>query len=671
MFATNTLTIKGTGDIPDSNRSNSIFQEYIYILQHIQIDENITSIGSYSFYKFLTLETVIIEGNLTEIRIDAFYLCSSLSSLLYKGRLSPGYWSSAFEKCDKLTSIDVNYYYKSDRFCGIPTNLIIPENISEISGECGNGITFKYNFPTYTLAITGTGDMANYDHLYNNQPYANYRYIVRYLNIEEGITSIGKNAFKLFISLISVNLSNSVTSIQSDAFRGCIELVSINISSIKYLGSSVFQNCSSLTLFEVPSGIDAIPDLLLSHCSSISSIYIPNTIISINTSAFSNCLSLSTINIPESVVSIGSTAFYKCQSLSKIIIPESVTSIGSYAFQYCTSLQSVIINGNVTFINKDAFCNCNSLTDFLYKGKIQTTLKSGTLADFSQLKVVDVMYYYNYESYCGKPIRRIIPEGVEEITGECGTNLVYKYNFNSSTLIIKGNGYMTNYTSEYSPFQDIKYILKHINIEENVSSIGSFTFFNCSYLESVTIDSNLTGIFDSSFLNCSSLSSIFYKGLKQPTIEATSFKGCDNLARVDVPYYYEGDKFGELNIRKPICTSNAPLGCFSCDYDDPSQCVMCNVSEFFNETVDSNGQCQCINNYELDENNHCVPKIGSCNKDASDLGCSHCYLYDQSICVECDANRGFKTDPTTSNKCECINPDYNISQGECVELPFE
>ena len=320
-----------------------------------------------SFYKFPKLETVIIEGNLNRIGSSAFSSCSSLSSLLYKERLHPGYTTLSFERCDKLASVDVFYYYIYDTFCGLPVNPFIPANISEISGECGIGLTYKYNVTTYTLTIIGTGDMSNYDS--RNRTYNNIKYAVKYLNIEEGVTSFGQNAFQKFVSLFSVNLPKSVTSIKSNAFERCITFVSINISSIKYLGSSAFLLCTNLTFFEVPSGIRSIPNKLLFGCSSISSIYIPNTIISINEGAFANCLSLSTICIPESVVSIGSVVFYKCHSLSTISIPKSVTSIGSASFEYYTSLKSVIINGNVTSINSDAFSHCVWLI-FIYIFKI-------------------------------------------------------------------------------------------------------------------------------------------------------------------------------------------------------------------------------------------------------------------------------------------------------------
>lgn len=82
-----------------------------------------------------------------------------------------------------------------------------------------------------------------------------------------------------------------------------------------------------------------------------------NCVTSIGTSAFQNCSSLTSINIPSGVTSISERAFQYCSGLTSIVIPDSVTSIGNSAFKNCSGLASItvsatkppILGGNYAF----------------------------------------------------------------------------------------------------------------------------------------------------------------------------------------------------------------------------------------------------------------------------------------------------------------------------------
>ena len=79
---------------------------------------------------------------------------------------------------------------------------------------------------------------------------------------------------------------------------------------------------------------------------------------SIGSSAFQNCSSLASVTIGNSVTSIDSYAFSSCISLTSVSIPNSVTSIGNVAFESCTGLTSINIPNSVTSIGRGAFYNC-------------------------------------------------------------------------------------------------------------------------------------------------------------------------------------------------------------------------------------------------------------------------------------------------------------------------
>ena len=135
-----------------------------------------------------------------------------------------------------------------------------------------------------------------------------------------------------------------ITSIGSSAFNNCTSLASITIpNSVTSIGQSAFNNCTSLTSVTIPNSVTSIGSSAFYYCTSLTSVEIPNSVTSILNSAFSNCTSLASITIPNSVTNIGSYAFYNCRSLTSVEIPNSVTSIGGSAFNNCTSLTSVTV----------------------------------------------------------------------------------------------------------------------------------------------------------------------------------------------------------------------------------------------------------------------------------------------------------------------------------------
>ena len=86
------------------------------------------------------------------------------------------------------------------------------------SGTCGDGVTYTYVESTKTLTISKTGD--GYGDMYEigEAPWYNYREDILTVVIEDGVTSIGKNAFQYCEYLSSVTIPSSVTSIGDAAF---------------------------------------------------------------------------------------------------------------------------------------------------------------------------------------------------------------------------------------------------------------------------------------------------------------------------------------------------------------------------------------------------------------------------------------------------------------------
>lgn len=206
------------------------------------------------------------------------------------------------------------------------------------------------------------------------------------LNIKDGVLIGSKNVFG------HVDIPNGVTSIGINAFFDCSDLTSITIpDGVISIGDSAFSYCSKLTNITIPNSVTSIGQTAFSYCDGLTSITIPfvgntkdepsdvsfkyifgsvpnslKTVVltggtSIGVEAFYGCSELTSITIPNSVESIGERAFCWCGGLTSITIPDSVTSVGKGAFCGCTGLPSIMIPKSVTNIEGGAFCWCRAV----------------------------------------------------------------------------------------------------------------------------------------------------------------------------------------------------------------------------------------------------------------------------------------------------------------------
>ena len=115
------------------------------------------------------------------------------------------------------------------------------------SGYCGgegDGTNLSWELTDDgTLTISGEGEMADMSNFY----YGSYSYNIFRVEILDGVTSIGEEAFASCSSLTSIVIPESVTSIGEWAFADCLSLTSIEIpESVTSIGERAFADCFSL-----------------------------------------------------------------------------------------------------------------------------------------------------------------------------------------------------------------------------------------------------------------------------------------------------------------------------------------------------------------------------------------------------------------------------------------
>lgn len=123
------------------------------------------------------------------------------------------------------------------------------------------------------------------------------------------------------------------------------------------------------------------------------------------------------------------------------------------------------------------------------------------------------------------------------------------YSLVDGTLTISGTGRMEDYTlisyfdgTTDSPWSSQSETITSIVIEQGITYIGEWAFFNCRYLTSVTIADSVTSIGSSAFQNCGIFTGIETIGIESivlpdsvTMIGNSAFSGCTNLSSITIP----------------------------------------------------------------------------------------------------------------------------------------
>ena len=196
-----------------------------------------------------------------------------------------------------------------------------------------------------------------------------------------------------------------------------------------------------------------------------------------------------------------------------IEIGTQCTAIGAKAFNYYyedpmsgeieeyyfENVTKVLISSGVTSIGDFAFQGCSSLTSVTIPNSV-TSIGSGAFNDCSSLESITVddnNTIYNSHNNCNA----IIKTNTHELVCGCKNTVIP----NDVTSI--GSTAFYNCSG-----------LTSIDIPSGVTSIGDSAFLNCDGLTSITIPSGVTSIGRNAFNRCSSLTSIICNATTPPTL---------------------------------------------------------------------------------------------------------------------------------------------------------
>ena len=466
LFQSGEFDIFGTGLMTDYSAENPApWSIYSSQIGWVVINEEVTTIGDYAFAGCNSMEEVAIPESVTSVGSYAFSGCSSLRVVHYSGTESQ--WNS----------IQI----------GNNNDPLIYAEKTYVWGTCGEDLFWTLGSEG-GLLIMGTGPMTDYS-AENPAPWSIYISQIGWINIEEGVTTIGENAFTDCSSMTEVRIPDSVTSVGNYAFSGCDGLTVVLYSGTvsQWNSIQIGNNNDPLVYAEKtyewsndPIAEGTCGDNLFWQLYSEGSLFLRGTgpmtdYSSESPSPWSMYSSqIGWIVIEEGVTTVGDYAFAGCSSMTEAVIPDSVTSVGNYAFSGCNSLQVAHYSGTVSQWNSIQIGNNNNPLVFVIK------------------------------DYEGSGINAVA-------AGTCGENLTWVLD-NDGVLTISGTGAMFDYGTggpngeDYGvPWESYRSSIVRVIIESGVTHIGCHAFGGCGNLASITVPASVTSVSDWAFNSCYSI----------------------------------------------------------------------------------------------------------------------------------------------------------------------
>lgn len=551
---TKTLTISGSGAIPDYSYSGGINPTPTYPWKNISYEtvvfsDGITAIGNYAFCYSKSLKTVNLPSAVTALGTGVFFNCKALES----ASLSDGIKvipDKLFDGCSALKSVT------------------IPADAEAIGNRA------FYNTALESVAFPNT------------------------------LKSIGDEAFSQCSKLTDAVMPDALKTIGESAFSGCEALKTLVLNQgLESIGESAFSWCVELKSLSIPASVSTIPENLCDYDSALDEVVISEGVKAIAAKAFFRCPMLKSITIPGSVESIGEKALGYAKTLSKTdgfeITGYEDTQAKIYADEY-----------KFTFVSSGTYYSgsLNGNINWSFDSKTKTLTLSGSGAMFGEYNAENLPVYierfpqidniqisdeiifitdyafYNLGKDCkisplncisigenaffntgsavelSPRVKGIGDKGVgqydadgnadpeftvigtkfsyaqnfakdngfkfelaapSELSGSCGDNAEWSFNPETGELVISGSGEISSFTQSELPAYSY-YDVQSITISPAITAVGDYAFFGLEKVNPAEINPGIVSIGEKSF------GYTFDADGNETVIEGFSVKGYDN-----------------------------------------------------------------------------------------------------------------------------------------------
>ena len=450
----------------------------------------------------------------------------------------------------------------SNNYASLPADVVIPENVTYW------GITYSVtkigaqafqNCSSITEVTVGK-ELKNI----GARAFLNCKSFTAMLLPEE-FTTMGESAFEGCIKLTVVKLGKSLTAVPDHAFKNCVALSEMDIpASVKSIGDQAFYNDSTIAVVTMREGLETIGNEVFWNNSGVRSFVIPGTVQTIGTNSFYGCTNTSTLRfkdgdgiltidtkdthsrkIDDMTVNISSSEkrekyrdrkydyFYDCpiktlylgrnlkydysNSISiykgAIYRPWDTETRASAPFANSTTLTNVTVGPKVTFVYDHLCDGCNDLSNVVLGSALQSI---NDYAFANCIKLLSITY----------------PASLDSIGNYAfsGCKILSSTSFQESSdheLKIKDASFKdcvalseVRFPGQLSLLGDNTYqgctALKDVVFSKNEQyqpalTIGSYTFAQCSLINTFFFPSRLTSVGNFAFTKCYRLTNLTFE----------------------------------------------------------------------------------------------------------------------------------------------------------------
>ena len=567
--------------LPDSVTELGISPfSYCTGLTTLVLSEGLTEISSYAFSECQNLTDITIPAGVTAMGSYAFENCINITTI----RGVPGTYAEDFAEENYYEFVSIGTV-TANGTCGAGVNWELYTNgVLVISGE---GAMDDYSDGTQPWSsnmdslrrvtvksgVTRIGDSA----------FDGAGSLLTVSLPDDSLEAIGDGAFR-GTALKTVSIPKSVTGIGDQAFADCTGLTDASIYQFAaVLGGDAFDGCaatlilhgyegSTADVYAHANGIDfdAWPCSRSGECGdnvtwtqdyttgvvtvtgtgpmwdydyyspdyspfaydeSVTSVVIGEGVTSVGKASFLYCYNITDVSLPSTLQRIGDGAFYG-NDLGSLTIPDSVTELGNYAFSHCAGLTTVILSEGLTEIPGDAFGDCEALTDITIPAGV-TDISGNAFYNCGNLTTIRGIPGTYAETFAGTHGYEFVATMTVTAEGTCGDSVNWAL-YDGGTLRITGAGSMDSYSLESpAPWYSSRASITFVTIQNGVTSIGSYAFFDCCNLTGASIPTSVETLGSSVFEQCTSLESIVIPEAVN-LIPSQAFSGCSSLTDATV-----------------------------------------------------------------------------------------------------------------------------------------
>lgn len=322
--------------------------------------------------------------------------------------------------------------------------------------------------------------------------------------------SSAKSTTSICNCITAINKWGTIENIGDNLCKGSTITSVVFSNSIRTIGASAFEACTSLQSVVFESGATSIGKRAFYGCSTLANLVFSNTIKNIEEYAFYSCSVLNFSSIPSGVETIGRLAFSGCSALNISSIPTGIKTLGANAFSRTAITRINTSSGNTIDLSGltqiTSYDNCFGLdgtalmlpTSLTYVSisadhtRINTTT-SGLFDVQSRTNITSLSYSASSSSAI---YRILLPNNISNMTISLSSQNITM--LNSSTL---GLCDLTKY-SALNASTKLNGGFTSVRFSGSLTTIPQAIFQSCTTMVDIVIPSSVKSILPNAFTRC-------------------------------------------------------------------------------------------------------------------------------------------------------------------------